>query len=67
MLQGVPDAAFGAAIISADLLARERLRAEALGRAVRSRGSRLTALKVGSRMIGLILDYRLKSWRRRLT
>jgi hypothetical protein len=45
MLQGVPDAAFGAAIISADLLARERLRAEALGRAVRSRGSRLTALR----------------------
>lgn len=29
-------------------------------------GSRLTALRVGSRMIGLILDYRLKSWGRRL-
>jgi glycosyltransferase involved in cell wall biosynthesis len=28
-------------------------------------GSRLTTLKVGSRMIGLILDYRLKSWGRR--
>ena len=25
-------------------------------------GSRLTALKVGSRMIGLILDYRLRAW-----
>ena len=25
-------------------------------------GSRITTLKVGSRMIGLILDYRLKSW-----
>ena len=25
-----------------------------------------TTLKVGTRMIGLILDYRLKSWRRRL-
>jgi glycosyltransferase involved in cell wall biosynthesis len=25
-------------------------------------GSRVTTLKVGSRMIGLILDYRLKSW-----
>ena len=29
-------------------------------------GSRMTALKVGGRMIGLILDYRLKSWGRRL-
>ena len=29
-------------------------------------GSRATALKVGGRMIGLIVDYRLKSWRRRL-
>jgi len=29
-------------------------------------GSRMTTLKVGSRMIGLILDYRLKSWGRRL-
>jgi glycosyltransferase involved in cell wall biosynthesis len=29
-------------------------------------GSRMTTLKVGSRMIGLILDYRLKSWRRRV-
>ena len=29
-------------------------------------GSRVTALKVGGRMIGLILDYRLKSWRRQL-
>jgi glycosyltransferase involved in cell wall biosynthesis len=29
-------------------------------------GSRVTTLKVGSRMIGLILDYRLKSWGRRL-
>jgi glycosyltransferase involved in cell wall biosynthesis len=29
-------------------------------------GSRLTALQVGSRMVGLIVDYRLKSWRRRL-
>lgn len=29
-------------------------------------GSRVTALKVGSRMIGLILDYRLQSWARRL-
>jgi glycosyltransferase involved in cell wall biosynthesis len=28
-------------------------------------GSRLTTLKVGSRMIGLILDYRLRTWRRR--
>src|SRR4051812_12054692 len=29
-------------------------------------GSRVTTVKVGSRMIGLILDYRLKSWGRRL-
>ena len=29
-------------------------------------GSRVTTLKVGTRMIGLILDYRLKSWGRRL-
>jgi glycosyltransferase involved in cell wall biosynthesis len=29
-------------------------------------GSRVTALKVGGRMIGLILDYRLRSWGRRL-
>jgi len=28
-------------------------------------GSRVTTLKVGTRMIGLILDYRLKNWRRR--
>ena len=28
-------------------------------------GSRVTTLKVGTRMIGLILDYRLKSWRQR--
>ena len=44
MLQELPGAAFGAAIISADLLARERMRAEALGRAV-GRGSRITALR----------------------
>ena len=29
-------------------------------------GSRITTLKVGSNMIGLILDYRLRSWARRL-
>ncbi|HYU20845.1 MAG TPA: glycosyltransferase family 2 protein [Chloroflexota bacterium] len=29
-------------------------------------GSRITALTVGSRMIGLILDYRLRSWARKL-
>ncbi|MCC6177235.1 MAG: glycosyltransferase family 2 protein [Chloroflexi bacterium] len=29
-------------------------------------GSRVTTVKVGSRMVGLILDYRLKAWGRRL-
>jgi len=29
-------------------------------------GSRVTTLRVGTRMIGLILDYRLKSWSQRL-
>jgi glycosyltransferase involved in cell wall biosynthesis len=28
-------------------------------------GSRVTTVKVGARMIGLILDYRIKGWRRR--
>jgi Family of unknown function (DUF6062) len=45
MLQELPGAAFGAAIVSADLLARERARAEALGRAASRRRSRLTALR----------------------
>jgi hypothetical protein len=45
MLQGVPDAAFGAAIISADLLARERMRVEALGRAAAGRSPRHTSLR----------------------
>src|SRR2546427_9538794 len=47
MLQGLPGAPFGSAIISADLLARERVRAEAFGRAARSRGSRLATLRRG--------------------
>jgi hypothetical protein len=45
MLQELPGAAFGAAIVSADLLARERVRAEALGRAFSGRRSRLAALR----------------------
>jgi uncharacterized protein DUF6062 len=45
MLQELPGAAFGAAIVSADLLARERAQAEALGRAVGNRRSRLAALR----------------------
>jgi uncharacterized protein DUF6062 len=45
MLQSVPGAAFGAAILSADLLGRERARAEGLGRAARARRPRLTALR----------------------
>ncbi len=44
MLQGLPGAAFGAAILSADLLGRERARAEALGRAGSGRRSRLAVL-----------------------
>ena len=44
MLQELPGAAFGAAILAADLLARERARAEALGRAPSGPRSRLTAL-----------------------
>jgi hypothetical protein len=45
MLQETPGAPFGSAIISADLLARERARLEALGRATRGRGSRLSTLR----------------------
>jgi len=45
MLQELPGAPFGSAIISADLLARERVRAEAFGRAARGRGSRLATLR----------------------
>ena len=45
MLQELPGAPFGSAIISADLLARERVRAEALGRAAGGRGSRLATLR----------------------
>ena len=45
MLQSLPGAAFGAAIVAADLLARERGRAEALARAGGGRGTRLGALR----------------------
>jgi len=45
MLQGLPGAAFGAAVISADLLARERARAEALGGGGRRQRSQLTMLR----------------------
>lgn len=45
MLLGLPGAAFGAAILSADLLTRERARADARGRAARARRPRLTALR----------------------
>jgi uncharacterized protein DUF6062 len=45
MLQGLPGAAFGAAIISADLLARERARVEALGRTASRRRSHLATLQ----------------------
>lgn len=45
MLRELPGAPFGSAIISADLLARERARVEALGRAARSRGAGLSTLR----------------------
>ena len=44
MLQSLPGAAFGAAIVAADLLGRERGRAETLARPGAGRGTRLGAL-----------------------